>query len=148
MNSPAEIRRIADQRLLEAKILLQSPANKHYDGAYYLAGYCVELYLKAKICEALDLDDLFSDTSMAKKITATFKSHRLEELMLLTGLNRKFELAKSANIALASSWSQIKLWNESKRYLPPGTILRAEVEELMSAIEDPQNGFLQWIRQH
>jgi|GEM_PF-4930966 len=102
MNSPAEIRQLADQRLLEAKLLLANGGIIFFEGVYYLAGYCVELYLKAKICESLDLDDLFSDTSTAKKTAGTFKSHRLEELMLVSGLSKKFEIAKAPNLPLAN----------------------------------------------
>lgn len=148
MNTPTEIRRIADQRLLEAKILVASPLIASYEGAYYLAGYCVELYLKAKICETLDLNDLFSDTSSAKKVATVFKSHRLEELMLLTGLNRKFESDLAANKDLANAWSYITKWNEAKRYVPLGQISKLEAEKLIYAIEDLKNGFLQWILQH
>ena len=56
MTSPTEIKKIADIRLEEAKILLEKDK---FNGAFYLAGYSVELYLKAKICRVFGIPDLF-----------------------------------------------------------------------------------------
>ncbi len=56
MNSSEEIKKLADLRLEEAIILLK---NEKSNGAFYLLGYTVELYLKYKICKMLNIDDLF-----------------------------------------------------------------------------------------
>lgn len=45
MTNPSEIIKLAWQRLQEAEILY---SNNMHDGAFYLAGYSVELMLKAK----------------------------------------------------------------------------------------------------
>ena len=47
MNSNIEIRQLAEERLKDAQVLL---ANERHEGAFYLAGYAVELTLKAKVC--------------------------------------------------------------------------------------------------
>ena len=47
-----ELKALAATRLLEAKSLFNK---RLYDGACYLAGYVVELALKARICKTLDL---------------------------------------------------------------------------------------------
>ncbi len=154
MNSPAKIRRIADQRLLEAKILVDSPLSASYEGAYYLAGYCVELYLKAKICERLDLPDLFQDadssvTNQASfshtQVGKLFKLHELPKLLLLSGLSQRLDRETIANQDLVANWSVIKGWKETKRYSPPGLISKSAAESLIDAIQNTQNGFLQWI---
>jgi len=44
MNSVLEIRNLADKRLEEANLLLQ---NGFHEGAFYLAGYAVELMLRS-----------------------------------------------------------------------------------------------------
>ena len=94
MTNPDEIRRIADRRLEEAGLLFRSG---FFEGAYYLAGYTVELHLKAKICERLDLYDLFEDaeSSVANRasfsnlqIGRLFKVHELQKLLLLSGLSK------------------------------------------------------------
>ena len=81
MTNPEEILKLATQRLEEAKILYQ---NGMYDGAFYLAGYSVELTLKAKICERLGIPNLFdeanTDTNSIKgisEIRKTLKTHNL-----------------------------------------------------------------------
>jgi HEPN domain-containing protein len=48
VKNPGQIRQLAYERLEEAQILAQ---NGKYDGAFYLAGYSIELMLKAKVCE-------------------------------------------------------------------------------------------------
>jgi HEPN domain-containing protein len=53
MKTVQEIKDIAFERLQEAAILCD---NEKYDGAFYLAGYAIELMLKAKICERFDVD--------------------------------------------------------------------------------------------
>lgn len=58
MKTIAEIKQLSKLRLEEAEILCI--AGK-YDGAFYLAGYSVELMLKAKICENFDMDNLFDE---------------------------------------------------------------------------------------
>ena len=58
MNTSEEIKKLADLRLEEAIILLN---NKKSNGAFYLLGYTVELYLKYKICKMLNIDDLFDN---------------------------------------------------------------------------------------
>lgn len=62
----------------EAKVLYR---NKKFDGAFYLAGYSVELLLKAKIGEnwgipnLFDLDDkkMGADINKIREIVKTYK---------------------------------------------------------------------------
>ena len=54
----AEFQRLAEQRLVEAKVLLDEG---HWDGAYYLAGYAVELALKACVIKMLLATDAFPE---------------------------------------------------------------------------------------
>jgi HEPN domain-containing protein len=60
MKNPIEIRELAIQRLAEARILLN---NGMCDGAFYLAGYSVELSLKSRICEKFGIPNLLDDNS-------------------------------------------------------------------------------------
>lgn len=48
MKNLKDIQELADWRLEEADYLCKGG---YFDGAFYLAGYAVELYLKAKIAE-------------------------------------------------------------------------------------------------
>lgn len=50
ISSSDDLRMLAEERLAEAQTLL---AGKHFSGAYYLAGYAVELGLKAVLTKGL-----------------------------------------------------------------------------------------------
>jgi hypothetical protein len=99
MKNPSDIKSLAWQRLDEAKVLYR---NKKYDGASYLAGYSVELMLKAKICEnwgisnLFDLDDKKVGADIAK-IREVVKTHKLTILLILSGLKTKFDSDKASN---------------------------------------------------
>ena len=58
MNTSEEIKNLADLRLEEAEILLN---NGKSNGAFYLLGYTIELYLKSKICRLLRSEEHTSE---------------------------------------------------------------------------------------
>lgn len=136
MTNPDEIRSLARQRLSEAEILYQ---NGKYDGAFYLAGYSVELTLKAKICERLGIPNLFdethSDTNSIKgisEIRKTLKTHNLFTLLIFSGLKVKFDNDKATRIDLAKAISFSTKWytdmdrTELKKILEPFKLRCAE----------------------
>ncbi|MBC7425012.1 MAG: HEPN domain-containing protein [Bacteroidia bacterium] len=56
MKTETEIICLSDKKLEAAEVLLK---NDLVDDAYYLAGYSLELLLKAKICKSLLIPDFF-----------------------------------------------------------------------------------------
>ncbi len=99
MTSPSEIIKLAWQRVQEAEILY---ANNMHDGAFYLAGYSVELMLKAKICERLGIPNLFDETDKNAnaiegigEIRKAVKTHNLFTLLIFSGLKIKFDNDKT-----------------------------------------------------
>lgn len=60
MPTRKELQDLAEIRLQEAKVLFEK---EFYDGARYLAGYVIELALKARICKILDLDQYPPDVA-------------------------------------------------------------------------------------
>lgn len=58
MNSKVNILSIADDCIESGQLLMQ---NNRYTKGCYLAGYAVELYLKAVITNVENRDDLFSE---------------------------------------------------------------------------------------
>ncbi|MFA6916136.1 MAG: hypothetical protein WC222_07045 [Parachlamydiales bacterium] len=80
---------LSNSRLEEAKILLNE---NRFSGAYYLAGYSIELGLKSVICKAFK-----SETIPDKKFVVSLHSHNLVDLMNLSGLKIEFEKAKKIN---------------------------------------------------
>ncbi len=143
MQTVQEIRDLADLRLEEAKLLHN---NGFHDGAIYLAGYAVELMLKAKICEALEIPNFFhEDSDVDRKILRTFKTHDLEGLITLSGLKRKFQIAKLNNDDLSDNWNTICEWSENYRYCVRGTCEPRQATNFLNAIIDSTNGFKTWI---
>lgn len=126
-------------RLKEAKILLQSA---YYDGSIYLAGYCVELLLKAKIAQLLDLDSLF--VSIGKEKIKPFRIHKLTDLALYAGLHK--QISEETDETFKEFWSLIySQWSEDLRYKKCGSCSKQRAENFIKAIEDPTNGIKQWI---
>lgn len=129
MTNPEEIRKLAQQRLKEAQILFN---NGMCDGAFYLAGYSVELTLKAKICERLGIPNLFDEkhptTNSIKGISdirKVLKTHNLFILLIFSGLKLKFDNDKAINKDLAKANSLLfNAWDENARYKPCGQQFR------------------------
>jgi len=147
MISPSAIIEISKTRLEESKILF---ANGYYEGSFYLAGYSVELALKAKVCRVLDIPNLYDETFLRqdsnKDLLRSHLTHKLNSLILLSGLRTKFDLAKSNNVQLLSNWSFLaEYWSEKCRYNCCGTVTKENCERLITSIEDTQNGILTWI---
>ena len=144
MNSSEEIKKLADLRLEEAIILLK---NNKSNGAFYLLGYSVELYLKYKICKMLNIDDLFDDKCTLKKYfdgRNPFFSHDLNTLLVFSGLKRKFDEDKSKNKVLFKTTSLlIDVWSEKSRYdIQPKK--NQDVEDAIELLKN-EKGLLLWI---
>jgi len=151
MNSPVEIKELAWLRLEEAKILAN---NEKYGGAFYLAGYSVELIFKAKVCENLGVPNLFNtediNTNQINSISELrkiLKTHNLFFLLLMSGLKNKFDIEKTTDKNLFKINSLLFAnWDESARYKLGGHIQAEEVKNILSLL-DNENGFLKWIEQ-
>jgi hypothetical protein len=148
MKTAQEIKNIALERLQEAAILCD---NEKYDGAFYLAGYSVELMLKAKICERFDVDNLFDETSKdISKVRNAVKIHDISLLLVFSGLRNKLEKDKSTNDVLESTINKLFdaqkcLWSELNRYQTIGSQNPDDVKELISLLLD-KDGLIQWIQ--
>src|ERR1700704_532325 len=113
MNCQADIVKLAWRKLESAKCLLKY---EFPDDAYYLAGYTVELLLKAMVCKTLRIDDFFVFNRAKKELYKPYKVHNYEELLLLSGIYLEFE-EESKDIEFIGHWSIISKWSEETRYL-------------------------------
>jgi HEPN domain-containing protein len=134
----ADFQSLADQRLVEAKFLLD---HGQWDGAYYLAGYAVELGLRACIIKTLLATDAFPE----KKFSENCYTHAIDRLVGLAKLELKLQSATAADPDLQTNWSLTLDWNEAKRY---HRMAQAEAEMLYNPIADPLHGVLPWIKTH
>lgn len=150
MNDPAQIQGIARERLEEASILA---ANGKCDGAFYLAGYAVELTLKAKICIHCGIPNLFGGSSPAdglgkhggSELRKIVKTHNLYTLLALCGLKSKYDEERAVNKAIMKVGSLLfGHWDENVRYQPCGELAAEDVADMITLMQGP-DGFLSWI---
>lgn len=133
MATRQQLKELALLRRTEAQALFDA---KLYDGARYLAGYVLELALKARICRLLDFEE-YPDTGDLRRLYAT---HNLDQLLKLSGLSRKLSL----DGALFESWSTVASWNPEYRYDVPGRSKPEDIRDILAAIDQ----VLRWIRKH
>ena len=141
MPKRAELKELAKTRLREARALFDCGL---YGGSYYLAGYVVELSLKARICRLLDMEDYPESGDLSR----SFKIHKLDDLLRLAGLERRFEKAKMANPKLLTNWSLVTEWKEDFRYKPVGSSAKLRAQDTIAALEDKNDGIFTWIKKY
>jgi len=148
MENLQEIYDLAKQRLRESRLLFNAG---EVDGAFYLAGYSVELMLKWKICKNFEIHNLFSTESPpmiegVKVLKDSTYTHNLYILLLFSGLRAKFDTDKSTNITLFKANSLLfSCWNPNVRYKPCGHKETYDVENLLTLLENNITGLIRWI---
>lgn len=146
MQAQSDIEALAYAKLQDAEILL---ANERFDSAYYLAGYAVELLLKARVCKTLGIPDFFDFDNPAKAklknesaITRPYKVHDFEQLIILSGIYAEYQREIETNKLFRSQWSVVTEWNENSRYLTE--INPDRVEKFITSVK----AVLKWIQNH
>ncbi len=124
MITTADLKKIAQGRLKDAEVLF---AAGRYDGAIYLSGYVVEVALKCRICETLKWSG-FPQSNNEFKSYQSFKTHDLEVLLKLSGVEQEI---KATNFA---EWSAVTSWNPETRYNPVGQSSQPEAELMIEAV--------------
>lgn len=132
----ADFQHLADVRLVEAKALLDLG---HWDGAYYLTGYAVELALKACVIKLLMATDAFPD----KDFSRDCYTHDLERLVSVAKLGPDLKVMRGASANFETYWQAVRDWSEHKRY---HRIAEAEARQLYEAVSEPTNGVFSWVK--
>lgn len=109
----------------DAKALCGS---KNYQAAIYLAGYAVEIALKARICKSLKWKE-FPETAKEFEGLTTLKTHKLPLLLRLSG--REEFIKEHAFV----DWSAVVSWDPEMRYRAVGSSGRKEAELMISSVE-------------
>lgn len=133
-----DLQQLAELRIREAGVLLN---NGFYAGAYYLAGYAIECALKACIAR-LTKPDEFPD----KKHANRSYTHNLTELVDVAQLSASLKTEGNLNLAFDLNWNTVKSWSEEARY--DANIGKPKAEDFYSAITDPSDGVLQWLKKY
>src|SRR5712691_9343600 len=121
----SDLRNIARARLRDSEVLFD---RGRYDGAIYLCGYAVELALKARICRTLNWPG-FPSTRAEFASYQSFRTHSLEVLLTLTGIEARIRLR------FAREWSEVAPWDPELRYASVGTASRRDALEMIQSAQ-------------
>ena len=119
MISVKELKDLCTDRLEDAKTLYRAA---RYEGAFYICGYVVEMGLKMRICHTLGWQG-YPNTKKEFENFSSFRTHNLEILLHLSGVETKIKEM------FFSEWSVVISWDPEIRYSPQKRI--AESVQLM-----------------
>ncbi len=136
----AGARRIDLQAAAQAKIDdAQHLLNLHrFSNAYYLAGYSIEIGLKACIAKQFT-----ADTIPDRKFVMDIHVHDLKKLIGLSGLTSALKQREVASAQFAANWALTTEWSPEVRYEAVDPML---AQFMISAIIEPTDGVLPWIK--
>ncbi|WP_398484240.1 hypothetical protein [Tardiphaga sp.] len=126
---------LSDAKLRDAKLLLNSGGEGN---AYYLAGYAVELMLKAIIATQFK-----SDTIPDRELARNLFVHNIEKLAILAKLQGELKSRADLDPDFYAYWEMVLSWNEQSRY---ASATLEEARTLIEAIDNQPNGVLSWLR--
>jgi HEPN domain-containing protein len=131
----ARLVELAEAKLEDAKLLLSAGRAAN---AYYLAGYTVELLLKA-ILSGRFRENTLPDRGLINQLY----SHDLAKLTRLALLDVALRQHEESDTDFRIRWGIVLEWTEESRY---GDYSPETAAALIEAIENPEHGVLQWLR--
>jgi hypothetical protein len=137
MLTRADLQRLAQVRLEDALFLLHG---NRPSSAYYLAGYAIELGLKACISRLVQ-----PDTIPDKGFINAIYTHKLDSLISISGLRPQFDADTKADSQFAAYWAIANNWSEESRYEVWDAITAAT---LLQAVHEPNHGVFRWVKKH
>jgi HEPN domain-containing protein len=133
----ADLQKLADEKLSDAQVLFNA---KSWSNAYYLAGYAVELAIKACIAKSFK-----ADTIPDKTLVERTYSHKFASLIGTAGLTAELRNQEQASQDFRTAWGVVNQWSPDDRYAENS---EQDARELIEAIGDATHGVLPWIRTH
>ena len=128
---------LADIKLADAKLLLASGRGEN---AYYLAGYAVELMLKA-ILSTQFKDDTLPDRALVRDAFV----HDIEKLARSSKIDGDLKFWLDNDERFNASWKTVLEWDPISRYDPRSI---DDAAGLVRAIDDAEHGVMKWLRGH
>lgn len=130
----AELQRLADEKLADAEFLCSAG---RFSNAYYLAGYAVEIGLKAVIAR-----QIAAETLPDPRFVRSIYTHALTELVVAAGMTSDLKARAQTDPLLNRNWATVIGWSEAARYRQwDGASAQAMIEAVGST-----HGVLPWIR--
>ncbi len=137
MLSRNDLQKLAQLRLEDAIVLYQAGKAS---SAYYLAGYAIELALKACISRLFQ-----PDVIPEKAFVQAIYTHSLESLLNVAGLLPQLKEDSKNDPNFAAYWGIVSKWSETSRYQFWDSVTAAT---LIQSINDPDHGVFQWVKKH
>jgi HEPN domain-containing protein len=131
----ARLIELAEAKLEDAEFLLASGRGAN---AYYLAGYAVELMLKA-IASARFRTDTLPDRAVSTQVFV----HDLRKLIGLALLEVALKEREKSDAGFQARVQIVLRWTEESRYGQYGV---HEATALIDAVDNPEHGVLAWLR--
>lgn len=125
-------KQLSEQRLEEAKALL---SNRKYSGAYYLAGYVIELALKGCYCKKVGKYTFPPERETYNQLY----SHNLNDILIVSRTKSAYDKAVITDMRLQIAWEVVKDWSEKTRYQ---IIKKRDAKPMVEAVEV----VLKWIK--
>lgn len=125
----------AQAKLDDAIILLQ---HRRFSNAYYLAGYAVEIGLKACIAAQISAETI-PDKAFIKRIL----DHDFMALVGLAGLAKALKDQEDQDDVFGANWALVCEWSPDSRYESSDP---TSAQTIVSAINDPNSGVFSWIK--
>jgi hypothetical protein len=132
-----ELRDVAEAKIADAILLAD---NLRFSNAYYLAGYSVEIALKACIARQFK-----PETLPDRRFVNAVHTHDFDELIRLAGLQDDSRAAFGLDPMLGANWAIVAEWSEATRY---DMVTREKCDQMIEAVGGEPSGVLQWLRQH
>ena len=131
-----QLQQLAELRLLDAEALI---ASGRWAAAYYLLGYAVECALKASVARQFREHEV-----PERKLVNSFYTHNLDELLVISGLEKEFQNRGQQDAAFQDNWTTVKDWRESVRY--DVSIEEQRARRMLDAVANETSGILTWLR--
>ncbi|KAA5603426.1 HEPN domain-containing protein [Blastochloris sulfoviridis] len=128
--------RAMEQAKIQGAILLLE--NGRYSNAYYLAGYAVEIGLKACIAT-----QVIAETIPSPEFLKNVLNHDFPKLVGLAGLATELKEQKDKDSEFAANWAIVSEWSVETRYETRDPM---SAQIMIQAVCDPKSGVLEWTK--
>ncbi|MDR7156517.1 HEPN domain-containing protein [Sphingobium xenophagum] len=130
-----DLKALSAAKLADAQLLFR---HDRWSNAYYLAGYAVELAIKA--CLA---GQFYADAIPDKKLVLDLHTHDLPKLVSLAGLQTELKNRQDQDNEFAQNWGLTAEWKPDSRY---ETNDKSSADYLIQAVGNDAHGVLPWIQ--
>ena len=131
----SELQGVAQSKLDDAILLLE---HKRYSNAYYLAGYAVEVGLKACIAKQIT-----ADVIPDRRFISDTHVHELRKLIGVAGLATELKKQEGDDPQFAVNWALVAQWDPEVRY---SGVDSSSAQYLIEAVADDNSGVFRWIK--